>query len=86
MRIDRVLAEGEAVNALQTMGFIVSAAEHRSGLYEVSHPQVGGTRVFTIGQLCSFAEGATVIASHLDTFTAATGGGVVAFGGGSGGM
>jgi hypothetical protein len=65
MRIDRVLNEGEAINALQRLGFEVRQAQGRAGLYQVSHPQSGGARVFTVEQLCSFAEGATVIETLL---------------------
>lgn len=86
MRIDRVLAEGEAVNALRRMGFAVQEAAGRPGLYEVSHQQIGGMRVFTIEQLCAFAEGATVIETHLRGMAQAAGGGQPMYGGGSGGM
>ncbi len=65
MRIDRVLNEGEAINALQRLGFNVQQAQGRAGLYQVSHPQGGGSRVFTVEQLCSFAEGATVLETML---------------------
>ncbi|HEX6121749.1 MAG TPA: hypothetical protein VFY89_01250 [Ktedonobacterales bacterium] len=65
MRLDRVLSEGEAVNALRRFGFEIREAEYRPGLFEVSHPNIGGTRVFTIEQLASFAEGATVMEEHL---------------------
>ena len=65
MRIDRVLNEGEALNALQRLGFEVRQAQGRAGLYQMSHPSGGGARVFTVEQLCSFAEGATVIESLL---------------------
>lgn len=65
MRIDRVLNEGEAVNALQRLGFDVRQAQGRAGLFQVSHPQGGGARVFTVEQLCSFAEGATVLETML---------------------
>jgi hypothetical protein len=65
MRLDRVLSEGEAINALQRMGFQVRESQNRRGLYEVSNPDVGGARTFTVEQLCSFAEGASVIESHL---------------------
>jgi hypothetical protein len=67
MRIDRVLNEGEAINALQRLGFTVQQAQGRAGLYQVSHPQGGGSRVFTVEQLCSFAEGATVLETMLKT-------------------
>jgi hypothetical protein len=65
MRIDRVLNEGEAINALRRLGFNVQQAQGRAGLYQVEHPQGGGSRVFTVEQLCSFAEGATVIETML---------------------
>ena len=71
MRIDRVLNEGEALNALQRLGFEVRQAQGRAGLYQVSHPQGGGARVFTVEQLCSFAEGATVIETLLKAPTGA---------------
>jgi hypothetical protein len=58
MRIDRVLNEGESLNALQRLGFDVRQAQGRAGLYQVTHPTGGGQRVFTVEQLCSFAEGA----------------------------
>lgn len=61
MRLDRVYTEGEALVALRRLGFEVNEAQFRPGLYEVSHPQVGGTRTFTVEQLCTFAEGASVI-------------------------
>ncbi|MBF6590605.1 MAG: hypothetical protein IVW57_08750 [Ktedonobacterales bacterium] len=65
MRLDRVLSEGEAVTALRRLGFVLQEAEYRPGLFEVSHPLIGGTRVFTLEQLTSFAEGATVIEAYL---------------------
>lgn len=65
MRLDRVLSEGEAVLALRRMGFDIREAEYRPGLYDASHPQIGGTRVFTLEQLTSFAEGATVVEAYL---------------------
>jgi hypothetical protein len=71
MRLDRVLSEGEAINALQRMGFQLRESQNRRGLYEVTHPDVGGARTFTVEQLCSFAEGATVIESHLKGTAAA---------------
>lgn len=71
MRIDRVLNEGEALNALQRLGFEVRQAQGRAGLYQVSHPQGGGARVFTVEQLCSFAEGATVVETLLKSPTGA---------------
>lgn len=71
MRIDRVLNEGEAINALQRLGFEVWPAQGRAGLYQVSHPAGGGARVFTVEQLCSFAEGALVIETMLKSPAAA---------------
>lgn len=65
MRLDRVYAEGEALVALRKLGFEVNEAPLRPGLYEVSHPNVGGARTFTVEQLCTFAEGAAVIESLL---------------------
>lgn len=65
MRLDRVLSEGEALVALRRMGFEVAPAEGRLGLYEVTHPQIGGQRVFTVDQLCDFAAGAMVLDSHV---------------------
>ena len=65
MRIDRVLNEGEAINALQRLGFQVRQAQGRAGLYQVTHPTGGGQRVFTVEQLCSFAEGGLVIETLL---------------------
>lgn len=65
MRIDRVVNEGEAINGLQRLGFEVQPAQGRAGLYLVSHPHGGGSRVFTVEQLCSFAEGALVIETFL---------------------
>jgi hypothetical protein len=65
MRLDRVFSEGEAVNALRRLGFNVREADYRPDLYEVSHPQIGGSRIFTIEQLTSFAEGATIVTEHL---------------------
>lgn len=70
MRLDRVLSEGEAINALQRMSFQVRESPNRRGLYEVTHPDVGGARTFTVEQLCSFAEGASIIESHLKGTTA----------------
>lgn len=58
MRIDRIYAEGEALNALKSLGFEVKEVSYRDGLYEVGHPKLGGTRTFTVAQLTSFAEGA----------------------------
>lgn len=65
MRIDRVLNEGESLNALQRLGFEVRQAQGRAGLYQVTHPTGGGQRVFTVEQLCSFAEGALVMETIL---------------------
>lgn len=65
MRIDRVLNEGESLNALQRLGFDVRQAQGRAGLYQVTHPTGGGQRVFTVEQLCSFAEGALVMETIL---------------------
>ncbi len=59
MRLDRIYSEGEAINALRRLGFSVEDEPNRVGLYEVGHPQIGGTRTFTVDQLCSFAEGVT---------------------------
>ncbi|HLY30612.1 MAG TPA: hypothetical protein VKQ36_06265 [Ktedonobacterales bacterium] len=61
MRLDRIYSEGEALNALRRLKFDVRDAENRPGLYEVSHPQIGGVRTFTVDQLCAFAEGATCL-------------------------
>ena len=65
MRIDRVLNEGESLNALQRLGFDVRQAQGRAGLYQVTHPTGGGQRVFTVEQMCSFAEGALVLETIL---------------------
>ncbi len=65
MRIDRVLNEGESLNALPRLGFDVRQAQGRAGLYQVTHPTGGGQRVFTVEQLCSFAEGALVMETIL---------------------
>ncbi len=73
MRLDRVFAEGEAVNALQKLGFTCVEAPNRVGQYVVSHPQIGGERTFTIEQLCCFAEGAMVLATHLSNVRAQAG-------------
>lgn len=86
MRIDRVLAEGEAINALRKMGFVVHESDGRPGLYEVSHAQIGGMRIFTVEQMCSFAEGAAVIGSNMRAVAATAQGGLEMYGGGSGGM
>lgn len=61
MRLDRVYTEGEALVALRRLGFDVNEAPLRPGLYEVSHPRIGGARTFTVEQLCNFAEGAEMI-------------------------
>ncbi len=58
MRIDRIYAEGEAINQLRRLGFEIKDAPYREGLYEVSHPTLGGLRTFTVAQLTNFAEGA----------------------------
>ncbi len=58
MRLDRALSEGEAQVALQRMGFQVRPAPMRVGLYEISHPSLGGARTATVDQMCFFAEGA----------------------------
>ncbi|MBA3824632.1 MAG: hypothetical protein H0X24_12155 [Ktedonobacterales bacterium] len=72
MRLDRILTEGEAVNALQKLGFTVREAPNRIGQYVVAHAQIGGERTFTIEQLCSFTEGAVVISTHLTAGSATT--------------
>jgi hypothetical protein len=61
VRLDRVYSEGEALVALKRLGFEVKEAPLRPGLYDVSHPRVGGSRAFTVEQLCTFAEGASLI-------------------------
>jgi hypothetical protein len=73
MRLDRVFAEGEAVTALQKLGFRCQEAPNRIGQYVVAHAQIGGERTFTVEQLCTFAEGATIIASHLNNLNAQAG-------------
>jgi hypothetical protein len=60
MRLDRVLSEGEAQEALRRLKFDVHAAPGRPGLYELSHPNVGGARTMTVDQMCFFAEGAVI--------------------------
>ncbi len=60
MRLDRVLSEGEAQVALRKLGFEVREAAGRPGLYDLSHPSVGGTSTMTVDQLCFFAEGAAI--------------------------
>lgn len=60
MRLDRVFSEGEAQVALRRLGFEVHDAPGRPGLYEVSHPAVGGARTMTVEQMCFFAEGAVI--------------------------
>jgi hypothetical protein len=59
MRLDRIYSEGEAITALRQLGFRVQDAPYRPGLYEVDHPELGGSRIFTEEQLCRFAEGAS---------------------------
>jgi hypothetical protein len=65
VRLDRVYTEGEALVALKRLGFEVVEAPLRPGLYEVSHPRVGGARTFTVEQLCNFAEGASLVETLL---------------------
>lgn len=65
MRIDRIYAEGEAINELRRLGFVVKDAPYREGLYEVSHPTLGGSRTFTVAQLTNFAEGAANVETLL---------------------
>ncbi|HEY7779104.1 MAG TPA: hypothetical protein VIC85_02720 [Ktedonobacterales bacterium] len=65
MRLDRVYSEGEALVALRKLGFEINDAPLRPGLYELSHRDVGGSRTVTVDQLCSFAEGASVLESML---------------------
>jgi len=60
MRLDRVFSEGEAQVALRRLKFDVHPAPGRPGLYEVSHPNVGGARTMTVDQMCFFAEGAVI--------------------------
>jgi hypothetical protein len=60
MRLDRVLSEGEAQVALRRLGFQVREAVGRPGLYEIAHPNVGGTCTMTVDQMCFFAEGAAI--------------------------
>jgi hypothetical protein len=71
MRIDRVFSEGEAVNALQQLGYSCTQPAFRPDQYVVSHPAIGGERTFTVEQLCRFAEGAMIQAVHLSSRTAA---------------
>lgn len=73
MRLDRVYTEGEALVALRRLGFDVNEAPLRPGLYEVSHPRIGGARTFTVEQLCNFAEGAEMIDALLKQAPAAQG-------------
>ncbi len=73
MRLDRVYTEGEALVALRRLGFDVNEAPLRPGLYEVSHPRIGGARTFTVEQLCNFAEGAETIDALLKQAPAAQG-------------
>ncbi len=65
MRIDRIYAEGEALNELRRLGFEIKEAPYREGLYEVSHPKLGGVRTFTVAQLTNFAEGAANVETLL---------------------
>ena len=65
MRLDRIYSEGEALVALKRLGFEVKEAPLRPGLYEVTHPQVGGARTFTVEQLCTFSEGASLLEALL---------------------
>lgn len=65
MRIDRVYAEGEALNALKSLGFEIKEVPYREGQYEVSHPNLGGSRTFTVAQLTAYAEGAACIETLL---------------------
>ena len=60
MRLDRVLSEGEAQVALSALGFTVGENPLRPGMYELSHPRLGGSRTVTSDQLVAFAEGATL--------------------------
>jgi hypothetical protein len=73
VRLDRVYTEGEALVALRRLGFEVNEAPLRPGLYEVSHPHIGGTRTFTVEQLCTFAEGGSVVESMLKVGTSPQG-------------
>jgi hypothetical protein len=59
--LDRVYSEGEALVALRGLGFEVKEAPLRPGLYEVTHPRVGGARTFTVEQLCTFSEGVSLL-------------------------
>jgi len=59
MRLDRVLSEGEAREVLRRFGFDVRSAPLRPGLFEVTHPRLGGQRTINVEQLCYFAEGIT---------------------------
>jgi hypothetical protein len=65
MRIDRIYAEGEAINQLRRLGFEIKDAPYREGLYEVSHPNLGGERTFTVAQLTNFAEGSACVETLL---------------------
>lgn len=69
MRIDRVFSEGEAVNALQQLGFTCQQPAFRVNQYVISHNEIGGERTLTIEQLCDFAAGATIIATHVASKT-----------------
>ncbi len=64
MRLDRVFSEGEAQVALRRLGFEVREAQGRPGLFDISHPSIGGARTATVEQMCFFAEGA-VLAEQL---------------------
>jgi hypothetical protein len=57
MRLDRIYAEGEALNALKALGFTVAEVPYRDGQYIVEHPSLGGSRTFKVEQLTAFAEG-----------------------------
>lgn len=70
MRLDRVFSEGEAINALRKLGFTCQEAPNRLGEYVATHADIGGERTFTIEQLCRFAEGATIIHTHLTNLAA----------------
>ncbi len=72
MRIDRVFSEGEAIVALQKLGFICQEAPNRPSQYVVSHTKIGGERTFTIEQLCNFAEGASIFSTHLQNLAVST--------------
>lgn len=65
MRIDRVYNEGEAVNALKEMKFVVEEQPRRPGQFLVSHTEIGGERTMSVEQMCCFAEGASAMMSYL---------------------